>query len=205
MFLGYSAWLVLCFAGSLIAFDYFPLSIPFLQREKYFAQPPLELLRQWFDHGGWYERKPPCSFRTLIDTQLVAAMGPPGGGRNPVTARLLRHFHILSFTELSDESVGRIFTTILRAFFANKGFTEGVQLATQAVVEGTVQLYNSIRVELLPTPAKSHYTFNLRDLSKVVQGLMRATPGTCNDSKHVSLVLSSRCLAYDHRVPACTL
>lgn len=52
-----------------------------------------------------------------MDTQFVGAMGPPGGGRNPVTARLLRHFNFLSFTEMSDSSVSRIFTTILGAFF----------------------------------------------------------------------------------------
>ncbi len=40
----------------------------------------------------------------------------------------------------------------------------------------TIEIYNSIRAELLPTPSRSHYTFNLRDLSKVVQGLMRADP-----------------------------
>jgi dynein heavy chain len=37
------------------------------------------------------------------------------------------------------------------------------------VVAATIDIYNSIRAELLPTPAKSHYTYNMRDLSKVFQ------------------------------------
>nr|AML30859.1 axonemal inner arm dynein heavy chain 3 [Marsilea vestita] len=146
------------------------------QREKYFAQPPIEILRQWMDHKGWYERKPPCAFRTLVDIQFVACMGPPGGGRNPVTNRFLRHFNFLSFNEMADESLFLIFHTILNATLSAK-FSEVVRECGKNIVAGTIEIYNSIRKELLPTPSKSHYTFNLRDLSKVIQGVLRADPG----------------------------
>lgn len=40
------------------------------------------------------------------------------------------------------------------------------------IVASSVEAYNRISAELLPTPAKSHYTFNLRDLAKVFQVIL---------------------------------
>ena len=61
-------------------------------------QPPIELLRQYMDMGGWYGRD--NSFRTMVDVQFVAAMGTPGGGRTFITDRYLRHFNLVALSQV---------------------------------------------------------------------------------------------------------
>lgn len=50
----------------------------------------------------------------------------------------------------------------------------GVEHLNEPLVDATIRVYSTITSQLLPTPAKSHYTFNLRDLSKVFQGMLMA-------------------------------
>lgn len=90
------------------------------KKEEYGAQPPLELLRQWMDYKGWYDRKDKEKpFKKIEDIIFIAAMGPPGGGRSVITPRLQRHFNIMTYTNLQDESVHTIFFTIISAFMYN--------------------------------------------------------------------------------------
>uniref|UniRef100_A0A8B9M6P2 Dynein axonemal heavy chain 1 n=1 Tax=Accipiter nisus TaxID=211598 RepID=A0A8B9M6P2_9AVES len=169
------------------------LNMPML--EKYGAQPPIELLRQWMDHQGWYDRKQIGTFKKLVDINFVCAMGPPGGGRNAVTPRLTRHFNYLSFTELEESSKKAIFSTILGSWMAGllgeRSYRDPVPGAhavkdlNEPLVDATTCVYLTITSQLLPTPAKSHYTFNLRDLSKVFQGMLMAEPSTIENKLHL--------------------
>ena len=139
-------------------------------KEEYGAQPPIEILRQWFDNNGWYDRKT-LELRKIIDVIYVIACGPPGGGRNHVTSRFYRHFNIINYVEMSDNSLKLIFSTILSNFLGN-GFEVVVCEQALGIVQATIHVYNTVLEELRPTPSKPHYTFNMRDISKVFQGML---------------------------------
>ncbi|CAB3221174.1 unnamed protein product [Arctia plantaginis] len=157
------------------------LNMPAL--EVYGAQPPIELLRQFMDFSGWYDRQNIGEFRTLVDVGIVAAMGPPGGGRNPVTMRLMRHFHYISFTEMEFDSKYLIFSIILKSWTRN--ISPKVVVREAPFLTASLDIFTQLVVELLPTPVKSHYTFNLRDLSKVFQGMLMTDPGLVEDENDV--------------------
>ncbi|CAE8619847.1 unnamed protein product [Polarella glacialis] len=138
------------------------------QREYYGAQPPIELLRQWHDHGGWYNRKELKKF-DITDTIMASAMGPPGGGRSFITERLKRHYNVLAYPDLQDESISQIFRTIAEYFFFQ--FDDSVRSLIPRMIESTLNIFKQGLTDLLPTPAKSHYLFNLRDIWRVFLGL----------------------------------
>ena len=95
------------------------------------------------------------------------AVSCTGGGRQPLSSRFVRHFTQLCVPPPSDAAIKTILTTILGGFLAD--WPADLKALCSPIVASAVEAYNRVSAELLPMPAKSHYTFNLRDLSKVAQ------------------------------------
>ena len=107
--------------------------------------------------------------------QFVAAMVP---GRNDVDPRFVRLFNTFSISFPPEESIKRIYATILQCFFDEGAFDPSLQgegFASKCT-NCAMEIFNAIVKQLPPTPAKFHYIFNLRDLSRITEGVMLSTP-----------------------------
>jgi dynein heavy chain len=166
--------------------------------EEYGAQPPIELLRQFLDMSGFYDRDK-LFWKDILDTTIISASAPPGGGRNEVTPRFSRHFNMLCMQPGDDKVLTRIFEAIFCGFLDELRFADELKQIRSGVVAATIELYHRISNELLPTPTKFHYTFNLRDISKVFQGMLMVRPKKCgtNDKLCRLWVHESQRIFYD--------
>lgn len=70
----------------------------------------------------------------------MAAMGPPGGGRNPVTPRFLRHFNICTINSFSDETMVRIFSTVVSLYLRVNEFIPEYFTIGNQIVSGTMEV-----------------------------------------------------------------
>ena len=68
-----------------------------------------------------------------------------------------------------------IFGAILRWLFRVCEFSAECAALEGEIVDASLQIYKQIQDDLKPTPAKSHYTFNLRDFSKIICGITAVT------------------------------
>eukprot|EP01029_Cantina_marsupialis_P009144 TRINITY_DN2137_c0_g5_i1.p1 TRINITY_DN2137_c0_g5~~TRINITY_DN2137_c0_g5_i1.p1 ORF type:complete len:3984 (-),score=1416.37 TRINITY_DN2137_c0_g5_i1:203-12154(-) len=144
------------------------------QVEEYGAQPPIELLRQFMDYRGFFDREK-LFWKDIQDTTMLAGSAPPGGGRNKLTKRFTRHFHMLCVPPAAPEILTHIFGAIVGGFLQTFN-SRDIETLGKPMVTATIEVYDTVCKAMRPTPSKSHYTFNLRDVSKVVQGVLMIRP-----------------------------
>jgi dynein heavy chain len=142
--------------------------------DTYGTQQPIALLHYLISRDAMYQRGKEVDLLFYRDMRYVAAMGPPGGGRNPVDVRFIALFGVINLTNPKEEVLLMIYSTILKQYF--EPFTDGVKSIAAKLMDPIIETYNACCERLPATPSKFHYVFNIRDVSRVVEGLCLATP-----------------------------
>ncbi|CAG5116362.1 unnamed protein product, partial [Candidula unifasciata] len=144
------------------------------QVDTYGTQQPIAMLKLLLDRGGFYDRGKELCWKNIKDLGYIAAMGKAGGGRNETDPRFVSLFCVFNMTFPDSDSLLRIYLSILNGHL-NAFDIEISRLATR-ITQMTIDLYSALVKELPPTPSKFHYIFNLRDLSRIFNGLCLSTP-----------------------------
>ncbi len=106
--------------------------------------------------------------------------------------RFITLFSVFNITFPSDVSLKHIYESILKGHL--QGFDESLGKVADRITQGTLDLYKTIVQDLPPTPSKFHYIFNLRDLSRVAQGLLQTTPDRFTTVAQLVRVWRNECL-----------
>lgn len=147
------------------------MSMPFVNA--WGDQITLEIVRQLIDHKGFYflTKDDRGYFRSIEGLQYLGAMNHPGGGRNDIPDRLKRQFFLINMTLPSTRSIENIYGKILEQLFHPKKYGPEVIGMRGPLIDATIALWSTVKNRLLPTPSKFHYVFNIRELSRVFQGI----------------------------------
>ncbi|KAE9255217.1 Dynein-1-beta heavy chain, flagellar inner arm I1 complex [Phytophthora fragariae] len=221
-------WFLFCMTWSVMAaaneegrkkFDFFLRDIdsvypPLKTAYDFFVEPSSREFKLW-------DEKLPPNFRIAPNTPFHKIMVPTidtlrygfllqtmlasGGGRSVISSRFQSRFNLINMTIPEQAQLKRIFETMLVPKLSE--FDDEVKPLGVHLVAATIQLYQNVLEQFLPTPANCNYLFNLRDMARVIQGLLlsdkhnvASRDGMLRLWMHESLrVFSDRLTSYEDR------
>jgi dynein heavy chain len=138
----------------------------------YGTQGPNALLKFIIDRNQLFQRGGELELRDLVDIQHVGCISPPDGN-NRVDPRLMSLYCVFNITQPNQKSTQSIYNSILTKHLGE--FPDECQQAVEGITNATLSLFYQCCEKLPRTPVKFHYIFNLRDLSRVYEGLLMST------------------------------
>ena len=98
-------------------------------------------------------------------------MDPPTYAGMVFDPRFVSLFNVIHVTQLSDDCFHHILNTTYSNHVPN--FSDDIQRVYKNFTYAIIALYTDIVVMLPSTPSKFLYLFNIRDLSRVFEGIMQ--------------------------------
>lgn len=135
-----------------------------------------------------------CQTKNITDSTFILCCNPPSAGRNQLSPRLLRQLCILSMPDPSARSLFNIYQVQMGRFFGENEFNNDIKSNLLPLISSCIVMYYRIFINMLPTPSKSHYVFNFRDLSKLNNGLMQANALVVVNKDHLVSLFTHECI-----------
>lgn len=132
------------------------------------AQSVFDLLRQLLSYDYCYDTNE-LSKVFVQDTMFVLAV-TAGKISGSVPPRFLRHFNTYAISAPTMDNIFRIHFNVLLANLKKNLFAADITGSVTSMVNATIDVYKFVIKTLRPVPSKLYYYFDLRDISRVING-----------------------------------
>ncbi|CAH0562483.1 unnamed protein product [Brassicogethes aeneus] len=158
------------------------------QKDEHGVVPVIELLRQHLDHNVWYDVKT-LNEIYLKNVKFIAKLGIPGGYKQELSSRFLRHFCVYSVNHFSCDTISKIYSSILQYTWKKANFPSDTMNMVNHLTQATLHVYQQVKQHFKPNINQPHYVFDLRDFSRIIKSCLFLKKETYDSNKKIYMKL----------------